>query len=233
MCVMPVYNQVDQLPDLLDKCRENMPADEFIIIDDGSTDGSSALIADTEFESIRLDTNHGAGYAMRMGAERAIESGCDVIVTIGGNGKMLPEQMNRLLDPIARDVADYVTGSRFLDGGESPNLPLFRKITIPLVVNNMVRVLYGKKLTDATNGYRAYKTQLLMDPHVRWKEPWLFHYQFEYYLYAKALKRGYRCIEVPTSMIYPDDGKDYSKIRPMIGWWELMEAWVLVGLGIK
>ena len=50
LCVMPVYNQVRELPELLEKCRECMPADLFIIVDNGSSDGSETLIEESGFE---------------------------------------------------------------------------------------------------------------------------------------------------------------------------------------
>lgn len=230
---MPVYNQAKELPDLLEKCRKNMPADIFIIVDNGSNDGSEKLIEESGFEFIRLAKNHGIGYALMLGAEKAVDRDCEIVVHIAGNGKMLPEEMNRLLEPIKQDEADHVVGSRFLPGGQSPNLPAFRKKAIPWVVNNIVRLFFRTKVTDATNGYRAYKTDLLRDKRVKWQEKWLHHYQFEYFIYAKALKLCYRSMEVGTSMIYPHDGRKYSKIKPIIGWWELLEAWILVGLGIK
>lgn len=230
---MPVFNQVKDLPGLLEKCREDMPADIFIIVDNGSNDGSEKLIAESGFEFIRLSENQGIGYALMLGAEKAIERDCDIVVHIAGNGKMLPSEMNRLLKPVEENKADHVVGSRFLPGGECPNLPAFRKRAIPWVVNNVVRLFFWRKVTDATNGYRAYKTDILHDKLVEWQGKWLYHYQFEYYIYAKALKLGYRSMEVPTSMIYPADGRKYSKIKPIIGWWELLEAWILVGLGIK
>lgn len=233
LCVMPVYNQCEQLPDLLEKCKKDMAADEFIIVDNGSDDGSSELIEQSGFEFVKLDRNYGIGYALRIGVEKALERNCDIVANIAGNGKMVPSQMHRVLDPIKEGRADYVTGSRFMDGGDSPNLPLFRKVSIPLVVNTLVNILFFKKITDATCGYRAFKVDIVKNPKVHWQEKWLWHYQFEYYIYAKALKLKYRCIEVPISMIYPAVKKNYSKIKPVVGWWELLEAWILVGLGIK
>jgi len=231
--VMPVYNQVDELPSLLNKCREIMPADEFVIVDNGSNDGSEKLIKESGFDFVKLDKNYGIGYALRIGVEQALERGCDIVGNIAGNGKMVPEQMHRVIDPIKNGEADYVTGSRFLPGGDSPNLPTFRKFSIPLVVNTMIKILFWKKLTDATCGYRAFKIDLVHNPKVHWQEKWLWHYQFEYYLYAKALKLKYRCIEVPISMIYPAKKKNYSKIKPFVGWWEMLEPWLLVGLGLR
>jgi dolichol-phosphate mannosyltransferase len=231
--VMPAYNQVEELPDLLEKCRQNMPADEFIIVDNGSDDGSEEIIRNSGFDFVRLDRNYGIGYALRIGVEKALERGCDIVGNIAGNGKMIPDQMQRVIEPIKNGEADYVTGSRFLPGGDSPNLPAFRKFSIPVVVNTLIKVLFWKTLTDATCGYRAFKVDLVKNPKVDWQADWLWHYQFEYYLYAKALKLNYRCKEVPISMVYPAKKKNYSKIKPFVGWWEMLQPWIMVGLGLK
>ncbi len=233
LCVMPVYNQVAELPELLRRCRDHMPVDEFLIVDNGSDDGSGELIAGSGFRCIRLDHNYGIGRALRIGVEEALRLDCDVVLNIAGNGKMLPEQMDRILEPLAAGDADYVTGSRFLAGGESPNLPLFRRISIPLVVNTVVRLLFHRKITDATCGYRGFRLDLVKHPEVRWQDERLDRYQFEYYLYAKALKLKFRCVEVPISMVYPPRGRRYSKIPPVVGWYQMLEPWITVGLGIR
>ena len=55
----------------------------------------------------------------------------------------------------------------------------------------------------------------------------------EYYLHYKVIKGGYRLIEVPVSMVYPESGQDYSKIKPFVGWWSMIRPWVFLSLGIK
>ena len=86
------------------------------------------------------------------------------------NGKMRPREMHRILDPILAGEADYVTGSRFLPGGDSPNLPAFRRGTIPMV-NLFVRAVTGARLTDATCGYRAFRLDLARRAAFDWRAP--------------------------------------------------------------
>ncbi len=139
---------------------------------------------------------------------------------------MLAGELPRLLEPIRSGIADYVTGSRFLVGGSYPNLPWFRRGAIPLV-SVAASVLTGKRLTDATNGFRAYRLDLLKSEHDRLQQKWLDTYSFEYYLYAKALiAPQVRCVEVPTTMRYPATGS-YSKIRPGRDWIAMLKPWVL------
>jgi glycosyltransferase involved in cell wall biosynthesis len=233
LCVMPVYNEIDRLGALLEACAANMPTTHFVIVDNGSDDGSAELIDASGFECVHLDRNHGIGYALRLGAEMALERGCDVCCNIAGNGKMRPEELSRILEPLASGQADYVTGSRFLEGGQYPNLPLFRRVAIPLVYNIVVLALFRRRFTDVSCGLRGFRTDLLRDERVDWQGDWLDYYQFEYYLYAKAVKLGYRCTEVPCSMIYPPSGRNYSKIPPIKGWWQMLQPWIYVGLSIR
>src|SRR5262249_35236350 len=123
--------------------------------------------------------------------------------------------------------AEYVTGSRFLEGGSSPNLPAFRERSIPLV-NVFVRALTGVALSDATCGYRAYTLDLVRRANFDWRAAWLWTYSFEYYLYAKVLlDRRIRWMEIPVTMRYPPKGHPYSKIRPERDWWAMLKPWIV------
>jgi len=227
-CFIPVYNQIEELPTVLRELRqEKIPCETVVFINNGSNDGSEKLIAESGFERVDVPVNQGVGYACIRAIEWATERGFDVLVGIAGNGKMLPSEMHRVVDPIVRGEADYVTGSRFLSGGAFPNLPRFRRVSIPMV-NGFVKVLTGKSVTDATCGYRAYKLDIIKRATFDWHAAWMNTYGFEYYFYAKALQDPtIRCIEVPITMRYPDKGKRYSKIKPFKGWYEMLLPWVV------
>ena len=105
-------------------------------------------------------------------------------------------------------------GSRFLKGGQSQGLPAHRNVAMRLFTLTFSAFL-GRRLTDCTNGFRAYRTALLRDPRIDWDQEWLGHaYELEYYMHYKAAQLGYRLQEVPVSKIYrrAADGT-YSKIR--------------------
>jgi dolichol-phosphate mannosyltransferase len=169
------------------------------------------------------------GHSYMRALDWALERGFDLFGTMAANGKMLPVEMPRLLDPLYRGQADYVTGSRFLEGGQSPNLPTFRRSAIPMV-NRFVRLLTGARLTDATCGYRAFRLELLRRALFDWHAEWLYTYGLEYYIYAKVVLDGRtRWTEVPVTMRYPAEGR-YSKIRAGRDWYAMLKPWLVARL---
>lgn len=228
---MPVYDQVHELPRVLDElARTELPCDELLLVDNGSTDGSERLVRASGWPHLRVERNRGCGLSNMLALDWALARGFDAFGTMASNGKMLPAEMHRIVEPLARGAADYVTGSRFLAGGDSPNLPAFRRSAIPLV-NRFARLATGASLTDATCGYRAYTLELVRRAEFDWHAPWLYGYAMEYYLYAKALLApGLRCIEVPITMRYPANPKRASKIRPGRHWYQMLKPWVVARL---
>lgn len=224
---LPVLNQERELPLVLSEINAagNIGAD-YLLIDNGSTDGSSAIIRDSGLPFVREEQNRGVGHAYKLALEAARKAGCSILSGLAANGKMVASELPRLLSPIRSGEADYVTGSRFLEGGHHPNLPWFRRSAIP-VVSAAASLLSGKRVTDATNGFRAYRLDLLDFNCERLQESWLETYSFEYYVYAKALMTpGIRCVEVPTTMRYPTIGP-YTKIRPGADWFAMLRPWII------
>jgi dolichol-phosphate mannosyltransferase len=225
---IPVYNQISEFPQVLEELKSvSLACDSVLLVNNGSSDGSETLVRTSGYEFIDLPRNVGIGYSFMRATEWALARGFDIFSVIASNGKMLPQELSRVVDPILRNEADYVTGSRFLPGGAFPNLPTFRRMSIP-AVTIAVRALYGASLTDATCGYKAYRLSLLRNAQFNWKDPWLNTYGFEYYLYGKVLLQPrVRWCEVPITMRYPESGKPYSKIRPGSGWYDMLKPWVV------
>ncbi len=234
---LPVYNQIEEFPAVLDDLQSTkLPCDTVLLVNNGSTDRSETLVRKSGYPYIDLSQNRGIGHSYRLALLWALERDYEVFGTMASNGKMLAGEMATILNPIFAGETDYVTGSRFLAGGDSPNLPAFRQASIPLV-NLFVKVLIGARLTDATCGYRAFVLSLIRRAEFDWKAEWLDTYGFEYYLYAKVILDGkLRWREVPITMRYPAKGKRYSKIRPILDWWAMLKPWLaarLDGKGFK
>jgi len=222
----PVYNQREEFPAVLaELARGNLACDVVLLVNNGSHDGSERLVRDSGLPFLEVERNRGLGHAFQLALDWAMERGFDVFGSIAANGKMRPAEMNRLLEPILAGSADWVNGSRFLRGGVFANPPPFRRLTIP-AVTWMARKLTGRLLTDATCGYRAFRTGPLRRAEFDWRADWLRGYGFEFYVYAKfLLDEQLRCVEAPVSMRYPARGGRYSKIPPLTGWWSMLRPW--------
>lgn len=204
------------------------------VMNDGSNDGSVESIL--KFSGVGLlshDRNRGAGVAIRTVHRYAVEQGYDVLVLVAGNDKDRPVEIDRLLQPIREQGADFVQGSRYLPGGDHGNMPLYRRLATHYVHPILFSFITRRRITDSTNGFRAYRTKLLKDPRIDLNQDWLDKYELEPYLFYKAVTLGYNVREVPVSKIYPPKELGYTKMKPITGWWSILRPLVFLGLGLK
>src|ERR1041384_5461238 len=231
LAMFPFYNEAHYLRKMVRKLRNDL-VDEFLGVDNGSTDGGASILRERGLRVLD-QPRRGVGDCIRTAIEYGKKSGFDVLIVMAGNDKDDPEEIPLLLDPILADRADYVQGSRFLQGGSSPNLPLFRFIAIK-ILSILFKLYSGAACTDLTNGFRAYRLSLFDDTKFRIYQSWLDTYEFEYYVHWKVYQGGYRVVEVPVTKTYPAvSGVAYTKIRPIVGWWKMLRPFFLLALGIK
>ncbi len=198
-----------------------------IFVDDGSTDQSAEWLTGAGYHVIRNEKNCGVGASIRTAIDYGRRHGLQAIVVMAGNGKMMPDEIPRLVAPIIEDRADYVQGSRYLEGGQRPNLPLFRNLAIRLFTS-VTNMLLRYRGTDVTCGFRAYRLDILDHPDINLDQEWLDRYELEYYIHYKVARDDFRMVEVPVTMAYPEEKKNYSKIRPLVGWWSMLRPWVFL-----
>jgi dolichol-phosphate mannosyltransferase len=94
-------------------------------------------------------------------------------------------------------------------------------------------MIAGRRISDSTNGFRAYRTTLLRDPRINLEQDWLDKYELEPYFFYKAITLGYKVQEVPVTKIYPARELGYTKMKPITGWWSILRPIFLLGLRIK
>ena len=160
--VAPVLDEERKIADVLRRIPRP-PADEVVVVDDGSTDRSAEVARDLGATVLSLGRTLGVGAALRTGFAHALARGYDVIVVIAGNNKDAPEEIPRLLAPIADGEADFVQGSRFLGSAGFGPMPLYRRAATrlhPLLFS----LVAGRRVTESTNGFRAIHRRVLGDP---------------------------------------------------------------------
>ena len=163
-------------------------ADEVIVVDDGSTDGTASIAAEAGARVFTLSCNRGKGVAVRRGA---VEAQGDVLVFMDADGQDDPADLPVLL--LALERADMVIGSRFLGRFE-------RDAINPLhawgnrALTRMVNALFGARLTDTQAGFRAIGRERFLAAELR-----ATGYDVEVDLVLEVLRGGGRIVEVPVT----------------------------------
>jgi dolichol-phosphate mannosyltransferase len=195
------YNEGEKIRRTLARHPANRSYD-LLVHDDGSTDGSLDGV-DAGVILLRSEANRGIGASIKRVFDFTLAQGYDILVIHAGNDKDNPLEIPLLVAPILSGDADFVQGSRYLEGGAFGNMPAYRlvgtRVIHPLVFSMAAR----RRVTESTNGFRAFRTSLLRDPRIDWRQPWLDRYELEPYLLFKAITLGYRHREVPVTKIYP------------------------------
>jgi dolichol-phosphate mannosyltransferase len=237
IAVIPTYYDTGNILKVLNKFTINL-VDEVCLIIDCATDKEVLKLqkAINPRIPIHIITNikrNGIGFALKQGINYALKNNFDIIVVMAGNNKDDPSEIPRLLFPITTSNVDYVQGSRFLPGGKRVKNPFLRGLFskfFPFLWTFLTKT----RCTDVTNGFRAYKSQILANPKINIWQDWLDEYQLEYYIHYKVLTLGYKIQEVPVSKIYTHSHKGgYSKILPLRDWWTIVGPLISLKLGLK
>jgi dolichol-phosphate mannosyltransferase len=206
---------------------------EFMVFDDGSTDGTAEAVRSRGFRVERHERQEGVGAAIRDTIRIAQRERFDIVVIMAGNDKDRPQEIPRLLAPIVAGEADFVQGSRYLRGGDFGNMPFYRRIATQIVHPMLFSLVTMRRITDSTNGFRAFRVSLFDDKRIDLDQTWLDKYELEPYIFFKAIRLGYKVIEVPVTKIYPPHEQGYTKMKPITGWWSILRPIVLLGLHLK
>lgn len=238
LAIIPVYDEIGKIGKVISRFSKIF-IDEICIILDSPTNiirneiKESATSIDVPIKIIENDIRKGIGYAIRLGITHAIENNFDIIIVMAGNNKDNPIEIPKFLDAIINENYDYVQGSRFILGALHERTPILRVFLIKMY-SLLWSILTKKLCTDVTNGFRAYKTKIFQNKQINIWQDWLDGYEFEFYIYYKALTLNYKTIEVPVSKIYPyNKNESYSKIHPIKNFWNILRPLVYLVLGLK
>ena len=215
--VIPVYNEKETLPQILEKVKKVQIPKEIIIVDDGSTDGTREFLQGLKEDGIKVifhDKNRGKGAALRTGFK---EITGDIVIIQDADLEYDPKEYPKLLEPILDGRADVVYGSRFLGG---PHRVLF----FWHYVGNKLLTLFSNmftnlNLTDMETCYKVFRAEVIKNLDLKSNR-----FTIEPEITVKVAKAGYRIYETPISY----SGRDYKEGKK-ITWKDAFPAmWAIV-----
>jgi len=204
--IIPVYNEVKNITEIVKRVQATKRASEIIVVDDGSNDGTRDLLQKMDGKKkvrvILHEKNQGKGAAVVTGMQAA--SG-DILLIQDADLEYDPRDYPVLLQPIEEGLADVVYGSRFL--GAAHRVTMFWHQVANNMLTLMTNILYDSILTDMETGYKVFRREVIEGMTIRAKS-----FNFEPEFTAKILKQKYRIFEVPITF-NPRDYSDGKKIK--------------------
>jgi glycosyltransferase involved in cell wall biosynthesis len=209
--IIPVYNERETVKPAVEAVLAVEKADEIVIIDDGSTDGTRDLYPEIQALSDRIhihlhEKNQGKGAAVRTGFEKATG---DIYLIQDADLEYDPRDYEALVRPIIEKRATVVYGSRFR-GGPTKTMFFWHMVGnkfLTLVTN----IMYNTILSDMETCYKVFRADVIADIPLRSRG-----FEFEPEITSKVLKRGHRIYEVAISY----NGREFDEGKKLNPWIE-------------
>jgi glycosyltransferase involved in cell wall biosynthesis len=218
--VIPVYNEVDTIEQIVEAVRGSGVDDlEIILVDDGSTDGTRGVLRqkiEPKVERVIYhECNQGKGAALRTGFAAAT---ADVVIVQDADLEYDPTEYPKLIEPIVAGRADVVFGSRFA-GGEPHRVLYFWHYVINRFLTMFSNIFTNLNLTDMEVCYKVFRREILQKIEIEESR-----FGFEPEITAKVAKLGCRIYEVGISYA----GRTYGEGKK-IGWRDGIRAiWCII-----
>ncbi|PJI85566.1 polyprenol monophosphomannose synthase [Luteimicrobium subarcticum] len=226
LVVTPTYNERESLPVAYERLRAAVPSADWLVVDDGSPDGTGDIADAWAAEDDAVHVLHrtgklGLGTAYIAGFRWAIDRGYDVVVEMDADGSHRPEDLPRLLAALDDPAVDGVVGSRWIPGGRVVNWPWNREV-LSRGANVYARLAIGMPIHDATGGFRAYRTKIIAALDLDAIDS--RGYSFQVDMTWRIIRGGGHLVEVPITFVEREVGE--SKMSGSI----IREAFVKVAV---
>lgn len=220
IAIVPAFNEEASLPAVLRSLRAEAADFDIVVVNDGSTDGTSAAArAFAGVKVVDLPQNIGIGGAVQTGFLFARAGGYDLAVQVDGDGQHRPSEIAKIAAPVLSGAADAAIGSRFVQKATFRGNP-FRRAGIR-IFQALNALLLGERITDSTSGFRAFNRRAIEVLSVTYPDD----YPEPEAIYILK-RKGLRIVEVPVEMAGRAAG------RSSIGFWHSLYYMIKVCLAI-
>jgi glycosyltransferase involved in cell wall biosynthesis len=216
--VIPAYNEARTIGDVARRAAAQLPL--VIVVDDGSTDDTAAIVARLPVVLLRNEGNLGKAGSLRRGATEAIRRGAQVIITLDGDGQHAPEDIALLLEARRAAPGHIVIGARLHQRDRIPGARYWAN----RVANFWIGLAAGYPIADSQSGFRAYPARIFNEARVRYDRAHSFVFESE--VLIEGARLGVQATCVPVSVIYSRRARashfrpvlDIARIVRMVAW---------------
>lgn len=215
LVIIPTFNERDNIARLIDQVLARDNRLDVLVVDDGSPDGTGAIVEAIKVTNARVDVIHrprklGLGTAYIEGFKWALARHYAFVFEMDADFSHDPAHLPQFLD--ALDGADLVLGSRYRNGRVTVvNWPIGR-LMLSYAANVYARVVTGLQLFDSTGGFKCFRRQVLeaLDLDAVKSSGYAFQIEMNF----RAWKKGFRIVEIP--IVFVDRSEGESKMSKKI-----------------
>ena len=215
LVIVPTYNERENVVRLVESALAQDPRLEVLVVDDGSPDGTGAIVDTLAARNPRVHVLHrarklGLGTAYLAGFRWALERDYAYVFEMDADFSHDPAHLPQFLDAIRQ--ADLVLGSRYRDNRVTVvNWPMSR-LLLSFFANIYARVITGLPLYDATGGFKCFRREVLQA--IDLQDVRSNGYAFQIEMSFRAWRRGFRIVEIP--IVFVDRTEGQSKMSKRI-----------------
>jgi dolichol-phosphate mannosyltransferase len=231
LVIIPTYNERDNIARLLDQVLARDDRLDVLVVDDGSPDGTGAIVDGIKATNPRVDVIHratklGLGTAYIAGFKWALARDYALVFEMDADFSHDPAHLPQFLEAI--DGADLVLGSRYRNGRVTVvNWPIGR-LMLSYAANVYARVVTGLKLFDSTGGFKCFRRKVLEALELDAVRSSGYAFQIE--MNFRAWKKGFRIVEIPIVFVDRTEGESKMSKKIMreavwmvwrLRWWSI------------
>ncbi len=157
LVIVPAYNEAESIEKVIRSLWEECPATDFVVVNDGSSDGTAEICRSLDAPLLNLPVNLGLSGAFQTGMRYAFEKGYDAAIQFDADGQHDVRKIQPMIQRMEESGADIIIGSRFTDCRKPNSMRMLGSRLLSFVI----RLTTGQKVADPTSGMRLYGPKVL------------------------------------------------------------------------
>ncbi|HXX53531.1 MAG TPA: glycosyltransferase family 2 protein [Thermodesulfovibrionales bacterium] len=211
LIIIPAFNEEENIERVLRDTTRSNPDAEILVVDDGSTDRTSAIAKRAGIRVMNIPFNIGYGGAIQTGFRFATDEGYDFVITMDGDAQHDPSSVGNLIETMKCDGADVVIGSRFL--GSPYSMSIARRVGI-FIFSRIAKLYTGQTFTDPTSGFQLLKREVFS--YLAEGDNYPLDYP-DVNIIMALHKKKFKVREAPVRMVEKPNGRSmHAGLRPFL-----------------